>query len=182
MSVRDFLSFEPRDGLRYELVDGEPRAMAPTSTVHGYLQNELGRRIGNHLRAHRPGCHVIANPGVVPHLLSAHNFRIPDLGVTCAPVAPGQAWMPDPVLLIEILSPSNQADTRSNVWAYTSIASVQEILILDSIRMAAEMLTRTLEGGWPEEPAMQFEGDLLFGSIGFSLSLAELYGPVGLAA
>ncbi len=182
MSVRDFLSFEPRDGLRYELVDGEPRAMAPTSTVHGYLHSELGRRIGNHLREHRPGCHVVANPGVVPHLLSAYNFRIPDLGVKCTPVAPGQAWMPDPVLLIEILSPSNQADTRSNVWAYTSIASVQEILILDSIRMAAEMLGRTPEGGWPEEPAMQFEGDLLFGSIGFSLSLAELYGPIGLAA
>jgi Uma2 family endonuclease len=57
MSARKFLSFKPSDGMRYELVDGEPRAMAPTSTVHGYLQSELGRLIGNHLREHRPGCH-----------------------------------------------------------------------------------------------------------------------------
>jgi len=114
MSVHEFLGWEPRDGLRYELVDGQPRAMAPASTVHGYLQSELGRLIGNHLREHRPGCHVITNPGVVPNLLSAHNFRIPDLGVTCAPVTPGQASMPDPVLLVEILSPSNQADSWSN--------------------------------------------------------------------
>jgi Uma2 family endonuclease len=182
MTVREFLGREMRDGRRYELVDGAPRAMAPTSTVHGYLKSELARLIGNHLREHRPGCHVISNPGVVPNLLSAHNFRIPDLGVTCAPVAPAQASIPDPVLLIEILSPSNQADTWSNVWAYTSIPSLLEIRVLDSTRIAAETLRRTPEGSWPKEPAAQVAGDLLFSSIGFGTSLEELYRPIGLAA
>ena len=121
MSVRDFLSWESADGLRYELVDGELRAMAPASTVHGLLQNELGRLIGNHLRERRPGCEVVANPGIIPQMLSAHNVRVPDLGVTCSPILPGQATLPDPVLLFEILSPSNQTKTWSNVWTYTSI-------------------------------------------------------------
>ena len=71
MAVRDFLRWESGDGLRYELVDGEPRAMAPASTVHGFLQSELGRLIGNHLRERRSGCGVLANPGVIPRLLSA---------------------------------------------------------------------------------------------------------------
>jgi len=73
---------------------------------------------------------------VVPQLLSAHNVRISDLEVTCMQVAPEQAWMPDPLLLIEILSPSNRADTWSNVWAYTSLSSVQGIPLLDSTRVA----------------------------------------------
>jgi len=182
MSVRDFLGFEPGDGLCYELVDGQPRAMAPASTVHGYLQSELGRLIGNHLRAHRPGCHVIANPGVVPQVLSAHNVRIPDLAVTCAPVAPGQPWLPDPILLVEVQSPSNQAHTWSNVWPYTSIASVQEILVLDSTLAAAEVLRRTPEGGWPQEPAFVVDGELAFGSIGLSVPLTALYAPIVFAA
>ena len=47
MSVEEFLNWESADGLRYELVDGEPRAMAPAGAVHGFLQNQLGRLIGN---------------------------------------------------------------------------------------------------------------------------------------
>jgi hypothetical protein len=63
------------DGLRYELVDGEPRAMAPASTIHGFVQNELGRLTGNHLRDRASGCEVVANPGIVPRLFSEHNVR-----------------------------------------------------------------------------------------------------------
>ncbi len=110
MSVRDFLAWEPGDGLRYELVDGEPRAMAPAGTIHGFLQNELGSLIRNHLRDRRGNCEVVANPGVIPQLLSAHNVRVPDLGVTCSPLVPGQATLPDPVLLIEILSPEQSGE------------------------------------------------------------------------
>jgi Uma2 family endonuclease len=130
MTVEGFLKWDPDDGRRYELVDGEPRAMAPASTLHGFLQNELGRLIGNHLLDRASGCEVLANPGVIPRLLSEHNVRIPDLAVTCTPLAAGQATLADPVLLIEILSPNNQAKTWTNVWAYTSIPSVQEILVL----------------------------------------------------
>jgi thiaminase (transcriptional activator TenA) len=35
MTVDEFLKWDSDDGLRYELVDGEPRAMAPASTIHG---------------------------------------------------------------------------------------------------------------------------------------------------
>jgi Uma2 family endonuclease len=175
MSVPEFFRWEPGDGLRYELVDGEPRAMAPAGTIHAFLQNELGSLIRNHLREHRPSCEALANPGVVPHLLSAHNVRIPDLGVTCSPLVPGQATLPDPVLLIEILSPSNQAKTWSNVWAYTSIPSVQEILVLDSSRIAAEVLRRRAGGGWLDEPEPVRDGELTLTSIGFRISLSDLY-------
>ena len=180
MSAADFLDWEPGDGLRYELVDGEPRAMAPAGTIHAFLQNELGRLIGNHLRERGSDCEALANPGVIPHLLSAHNIRVPDLAVTCAPLTPGQATLADPVLLIEILSPSNQAKTWSNVWAYTSIPSVREILVLHSTRMAAELLRRNPEGVWPEEPEQITGGDLELASIGFRIAIAELYARTGL--
>ena len=179
MSVPEFFRWEPGDGLRYELVDGEPRAMAPAGTIHAFLQNELGSLIRNHLREHRTGCEALANPGVVPHLLSAHNVRVPDLGVTCSPLVPGQATLPDPVLLVEILSPSNQAKTWSNVWAYTSIPSVQEILVLDSSRIAAEVRRRA-DGVWLDEPEQVRDGELTLTSIGCRISLSDLYARTGL--
>jgi Uma2 family endonuclease len=180
MTVDEFMKWDSEDGYRYELVDGEPRAMAPASTVHGFLQTELGRLIGNHLRDKAPGCEVVANPGVIPRLLSEHNVRIPDLAVTCAPLAPGQATLPNSVVLIEVLSPSNQAKTWTNVWAYTSIPSVREILVLHSDRMAAELLRRSPQNEWPDRPMAITEGELVLACIGFRVTLADLYARTGL--
>jgi Uma2 family endonuclease len=180
MTVDEFLAWDSRDERRYELVDGEPRAMAPASTIHGFLQSELARLIGNHLRKAAPKCEVVSNPDVVPRLLSEHNVRIPDLAVTCSPLAAGQATLADPVLLVEILSPSNQAKTWTNVWTYTSIASVREILVLRADRIAAELLRRSPQGEWPERPIAAAEGDLVLESIDFRVALADLYARTGL--
>jgi len=180
MTVDEFLKWDSEDGYRYELVDGEPRAMAPASTLHGFLQNELGRLVGNHLREKAPDCEVVANPGVIPRLLSEHNVRIPDLAVTCSPLTAGQAILADPVLLIEILSPSNQAKTWTNVWAYTSIPSVREILVLRADRVAAELLRRSPESEWPDRPMSIGAGDLVLESIGFRVALVDLYARTGL--
>jgi len=180
MRVTDFLLWDPGDGLRYELVDGAPRAMAPANTTHALLQNELGRLIGNQLLHRGTRCEVLAIPGVIPHLLSAHNIRIPDLGVTCSPFIPGQPAMTDPILLVEILSPSNQAKTWSNVWAYTTIPSLQEILVLYTTRISTKILRRDQDGKWPNEPTERTLGDLELSSIDFRLPLVELYRRTGL--
>jgi Uma2 family endonuclease len=110
-SVDEFFNWDSGDFPTYELVDGELRAMAPTNRTHGALQSELNRLIGNHLRARGSPCDVIIAPSVIPHMFAEHNMRVPDLGVTCTPYETEQAAMPDPVLLVEILSPSNQAKT-----------------------------------------------------------------------
>lgn len=179
LTVAEFLRWDSGDDARYELVDGVPQAMAPGSLVHNFLQNELGARLRNHLLEARPGGKALANPGVVPHLMSDHNVRIPDLGVTCAPLAQGTSVLADPILLVEILSPSNQAETWRNVWTYTSIPGVQEILILRSDRMAAELLRRDRNGAWPQRPAIVGD-DIELESIGLRIPMADLYQATGL--
>jgi hypothetical protein len=93
-----------------------------------------------------------------------------------------RATLSDPVLVIEILSPSNQAKTWTNVWAYTSIPSVREILVLRADRIAAELLRRSPQGEWPDRPIAFAEGELSLESIGFRVALAELYSRTGLGA
>jgi Uma2 family endonuclease len=175
MSVEEFLNWDPGDTLKYELVDGEPRAMAPANRTQGILQGRLATLINNHLDRDQRPCSVVVEPGVVPRLLSDHNLRVPDLAVTCAPYESEEAVLVDPVLLIEILSPSNQAQTWANIWAYTTIPSVLEILILRADRIAAELLRRSPQGEWPERPASITEGDVALDSIGFRVGLRELY-------
>ena len=68
-----------------------------------------------------------------------------------------------------------QAQTWTNVWAYTSIPSVREIVVLRSDRVAASLLRRLPDGMWPERPDEIGDGTLALESIGFSVRLMELY-------
>jgi Uma2 family endonuclease len=177
MSVTDFLVWAAGDRSvrKWQLIDGEPVAMAPASENHGAIQAEAAGLLRNHLLAIGSRCRVITKPGIVPRLRSDRNYRVPDLGVTCAP--PAAAMMvADPVLLVEILSPSNEVETRANLWAYATIPSVMEILVLSSTRMEAELLRRDAHGLWPDAPVMIASGGgVTLDSIGFSAPLDAFY-------
>jgi Uma2 family endonuclease len=184
MSLDEFLGWDPGDpsGRRWQLIDGEPLAMAPGSETHGSIQGEIIGLLRNHLIAQRSQCRVIAEPGIVPRVRANRNYRVPDVGVTCAAPALGQT-VPEPVLLVEILSPSNEAETWANIWAYTTIPSVQELLVVRSTRIEAELLCRRPDGSWPEEPEMLgADAILTLHSIAFSAPLAALYRTTALAA
>lgn len=104
LTVDEFLAWNADDltGRRWQLVDGEPVPMAPARERHGAIQSEIGRLLANYLLDR-----------------GSENFRVPDLGVTCR-AASDRVMTDDPVLLIEILSPSNESQTRSNIWTYTT--------------------------------------------------------------
>jgi len=180
MTVQEFLAWDHPGPFRYELVDGEPRAIPLGPASHGLLHSELGALLGNHLDAHDPTCFVLSSAGIVPGHRPHDNFRVVDLAVTRGPIRPDAFAVPEPLLLAEILAPDDVERTWANVWAYTSIASVQEILILRSDRIAAELLRRLPSGGWPERPTVIVGGSLELGSIGFTVALSELYGRTGL--
>jgi Uma2 family endonuclease len=175
MTVVQFLAWDAPSGPAWQLIDGLPRAMAPASGTHAVMQGEVGRLIGNHLAAHRPGCRVLTNPGVIPKLESEDNFRIPDLGVTCVPIPRGVIEIAEPILLIEILSPGNSMQTWTNVWAYTSIPSVQEILVIRTASIGVQLVRRLPDGSWPDVPLAIEAGDLTLESIGFQVPVNALY-------
>lgn len=175
MTVPEFLAWDAPPGARWQLVEGEPTAMAPASRTHGIIQGELGRLIGNHLTARNSPCQVISTPGIVPRVRSDNNFRIPDLAVTCTPYREEEYDVADPVLVIEILSPSNRSETWLNVWAYASMPSVQEILVIDSTAIAAEVLRRDAAGNWPPKAERVTEGDVILASIGFTTPIEAIY-------
>jgi Uma2 family endonuclease len=181
MSVAEFLAWAPGTRERWQLVDGVPCAMAPASLTHGALQAELSGLIRDHLRARGSPCRIVGAPGVVPRVLAEHNMRVPDLAVTCTPPARDEFAMTEPVLIIEILSPSNPSQTWSNVWAYTSIPSVIEIVVIRSDRIAASLLRRQPDGTWPDRPAEIESGPLSLASIDAVVDMSDIYATTRLA-
>jgi Uma2 family endonuclease len=178
MTVTEFLAW-PGDpsGRTWQLIEGEPVAMAPASITHGAIQSEISRIIGNHLRANRPGCRVITAPGISPRVRANTNVRVPELSVTCEPDARGKHLLDAPLLVVEVLSPSNEAKTWANVWTYTTIPSVQEILVVQSLSVAAQLLRRLPDGSWPAEFTPFADADAIIDclSIGARFALGAFY-------
>ena len=181
MNLAEFLAWDAPAPDRWQLVDGEPSTMAPTSRTHGALQLELGALIRNHLIASGRPCSDIAAPGIVPRVRANENFRIPDLAVTCTRYETEEYVVSNPVLIVEILSPSNRAETWSNVWSFTTIPGLREILILSSTAIRAELLCRQSDGSWPAGATVVEDGDLMLESIGFSIPLSAIYRSTRLA-
>ena len=175
MSVAEFLSWTPPDGGLWQLVDGVPCAMAPANRSHGAIQNEIGRLLGNHLAEAGSPCSVVVTPGVIPNARAEHNVRIPDLAVTCSRYEVEEATPAEPILLVEILSPSNQVETWINVWSCTTIPSVREILVLQSRSVVAHLLRRRADGSWPDQADTVEAGDVVLESIDFRASLGSIY-------
>jgi len=183
MTLSEFLQWEPADPTvrSWQLIDREPVAMAPGSDAHGAIRAELAALLRNHLVQQGSGCRVATEPGIVPKLRADRNYRIPDLAVTCAP--PSRDLMfPEPVLLIEILSPGNEVEPWANVWTYASVPSVAEILVVYSGRVAVELLRRDPNGQWPDEPVVLGPDDqITLTSIAFTAPLRSFYRTTVLA-
>jgi Uma2 family endonuclease len=133
----------------------------------------LGSEIRAALRA-RPLCFVQSEAGIIrPDLEDA--CYAADLAVTCAEMQANERLIRDPILIVEVLSPSTSAfDRQSKVADYRQIASVQEILLIDSQTMFAEILRR--EGDrWITEIVQGPAAVLSLSSVPLGIRMSDLY-------
>jgi Uma2 family endonuclease len=171
MTVDEFLDWDGggHQG-KLELVDGLVRAMAPASATHVLIQGNLTVLIGNHLRRQNSPCRVAPDAPVVPKLKSRVNLRAPDLVVTCAPPSRSKV-LEEPILIAEVLSPSNERET-----------TVREFLIVNSERVHAQIFTKDTGGVWPQDPVIiEASATIRLDSIDASFPIAEVYAGTYLA-
>jgi Uma2 family endonuclease len=107
------------------------------------------------------------------------SFYIADPAVSCRPYRQGEQLVPDPILIVEILPPGTERHDRlTKVPAYRDIATVEEILLIDTESCLAEVLRR--EGPhWITEPVRGRDAVLRLASIDLAVPMAELYLGIG---
>ena len=177
MTVDDFLDSESTDGRSYDLLDGRVVAMAPTTSAHQILVVRLARYLDEALDE-RPDCSARAEaPIVIPDREGVVHHA--DLAVTCSGHAPGQRRTPDPVVILEILSPSTEAhDRRVKMPDYRNLPTVQEIVLVAQDQLYCEVHRRFDESRWQTDLLRTPESFLRLASIEFSQPLSALYRKV----
>lgn len=173
MTLEEFLRWDDGTDTRYELIAGFPVAMAPPMEAHGTLAAFITARLENRLASRRP-CRAVVEAGVL-HPDRSDMFFVADVAVTCAPREPRRQYLQDPILVVEVLSPSTERhDRRTKVPAYQRIASVEEILLVDSESRYAELHRRQGEQ-WVIQLIIGDSGVISLASVGGEIPMAELY-------
>ncbi|WP_018110691.1 Uma2 family endonuclease [Thermus igniterrae] len=164
-----YLEEEAQSPVRRELVRGFPRAMAGASRQHNLLVTALGAALFPLALAR--GCRVHAETFKLK--VAPDTVYYPDLMVVCAPPGQNPSYEENPCLVIEVLSPSTEAQDRwEKMRAYLGLASLQGYLLLDPERKGLEGYFREGEGfSWRRFT----QGLVPLPCLGGTLDLEEVY-------
>lgn len=176
MSADDFLAWDAQQTIKHEFVRGEVFAMAGAGEAHVTLSLNVAMALRQHL--HGSPCRTFITDMKL-RVEAANAFYYPDVMVTCSPADAGDAMVKrEPVLLVEVLSPSTAAYDRGEKFAaYRQIRSLREYLLIDPDTRRCDLYRLGTDGLWvlhPFEPGQ----DLRLASVDLSLPATTLWDEV----
>jgi Uma2 family endonuclease len=178
MTLDEFLRWDDGTYTHYELIGGFPVAMAPPAAAHRMLAMRLGSRIDFALEKRRP-CNAQGEAGVVPPERLGTYFEA-DIAASCEPHEFGQQALREPFLIVEILSSSTERhDRRVKLPAYRQIETVQEVALIASDEVYAEVHRRA-GAQWITEILRGDEAVLSLASVPIEIRLSNLYEGIAL--
>ena len=130
----DLLRMPERDGVRYELVNGELKTMTPTGGAHGVIVAELTTALHQHARAHRLGRVFGESTGFVLRR-DPDTVRAPDVSFVAAerlPAAVPAGYLHlAPDLAVEVVSPGDTVSELGRKVEEYMRAGVREVWIVE---------------------------------------------------
>ena len=176
MTFEQFLAFtEGRNG-KWELIDGAPVAMSPERVAHGDMKYRVARALDEVITRAKKPCRFVLDSAAVK--IDANNSYQPDAMVYCGePVSRDALFIPNPVIVVEVLSPSNALrDLRDKLAGYFKVESVAHYLIVDPDRRVA--IHHKRGQGDVIETRVLSEGVLRLDPPGLEIAVAELFAPL----
>jgi Uma2 family endonuclease len=173
-SYDEYLAYERDSGMKHEYDDGEIIAMAGGSPRHSALASRVNAALES---SRRPGCTAFQSDLRV-RVLATGKATYPDATMISGPLErdpgdPTGATVTNPMLLVEVLSPSTEQEDRGNKWQhYRLIPSLQEYVLVSQSHPRVEWYRRLSSGGWEYHEAT--EGLVQLPS-GVTIDLARLY-------
>jgi len=129
-TLEHFRIWHERQPEVWEFLDGIPRLMAPGSKAHTLIKTNVGGALRESLRS--TGCIVLVDGAIVEVQGSS---LIPDVVVTCAPLDFATPRVDEPVIIVEVMSPSSETDDIGRKLAlYLKIPSLRHYLVVDQDR------------------------------------------------
>lgn len=178
MTVEQYFEWEAQQDIRHEYAEGEVFAMTGGTIPHNDIALNFYRAMYPHVRAR--SCRT--NVADVKVQVTPTIYFYPDLVVSCDERdRTAIKLIQFPKLIVEVLSPSTEADDRGRKFTqYRTIPSLQEYVLVDSEQMSVECYRRGEGRLWLLAPYSA--GDTIsLESVAFTCAIELLYEDVQLA-
>ena len=174
MTVDEFLAWAEGQEGRHELFNGQVYAMAPERSAHALTKFAVQTALADGIR--RAGLPCIMYPDGMTVRVGKDTAHEPDALVRCGPKLPADAVeVPDPVIVVEVLSPSTRRiDATRKLAGYFSLASVHHYLIVDPERLP--VIHHQRQDGGTILTRLLSEGTARFDPPGFEIAIGQLLG------
>jgi Uma2 family endonuclease len=176
MTKEAFVAWVRGRETKHEYVDGFPTMMVKVSRGHTIVSRNAVAALLRRLEASR--WHVAFEAFSVE---IGEIIRFPDVVVEPAGADPKGHGAIDPVLIIEILSPTTTAtDMIEKPVEYGALPSVGVYLVLAQDAPVAHVWRRAEDGSWPSLPAEVIgkTAEIAIPALGITLPTAELFAGV----
>ena len=174
MTVDEFLAWaEGRPG-RYELFRGEVFMMSPETVGHLEAKVAVYDALRAAVRMRGLACYVLPDGATVR--LNGTTAYEPDALIYCGQKLPSSAIeIPNPVVVVEVLSPSTQRiDTTLKLAGYFRLPSVAHYLIVDPAQRS--VIHHARGTGDTIVTRIVAEGTIALDPPGIALAMDDIYG------
>jgi Uma2 family endonuclease len=175
MTVPEFLAWaEMQENPRYELIDGGPVAMAPERSEH--VEAKLLAAIALRAAIERSGVACRAFVEGLTVAIDQSTGYVPDALVNCGePIARDSMTAPNPVIVVEVLSPSTRTiDTTVKLAGYFRVPSLKHYVIVDLGRRHVVHYRKQVDS--TVTVAVITEGEIAFDPPGITVAVASFLG------
>lgn len=176
-SIKEYIEILKTSDRRLEYFDGEIVAMSGGRLPHTRATHNIPHFLDSLLED--SGCEVFNVEMAIKTDLWPP-FRFPDASVAC-----GEAKFEDmqgidvllnPVLIVEVLSPSTAASDQDRKFAaYQAIESFKEYLLVSQDRAHVIQYVRQPDGRWFRADIIGMDSSVTLESVGVTLSFSEIY-------
>ncbi len=168
-----YFAWEAQQLERHELIDGQVYAMSGGTKNHSAIASNILLVIKPYLRGSQ--CQVF-NSDVKVNIVNTSNYTYPDLSVTCdSRDQETTIYNTYPCLIIEVLSPSTEADDRGKKFEkYRCNPNLIDYVLVSSEEVAVDIYHKNSAGDWV---ILSYRsGDHVeLKSIGLTVAIAEFY-------
>jgi Uma2 family endonuclease len=157
---------------RYERIAGEPVAMSPERVIHARLKTRVWAALDRAIQSAGLDCEALGD-GVTVEIGDETDYE-PDAIVNCGPrLDPDAIAATNPVIVVEVLSPSTQSiDSSDKLADYFRVPSIQHYLIVRAKRR--EIIHHARTGADIVSRAINI-GSISLDPPGISIDIADVY-------
>ena len=175
MSAEEFLAWDAHESVKHEFVGGEVFAMAGADERHVTTAGNVYAALRAHLRG--TSCRTFITDMKL-RVEAADAFFYPDVMVCCSAADTDPLVKREPVLVVEVLSPSTAAFDRGDKFAaYRTLPTLREYLLADPATRRCDLYRKGDDGLWVLHPSAPDE-PVVLASVGLTLGPDALWAEV----